>query len=158
MTWGNSDVPRLQYKATVFSHITKNASLTLCQKVLNTCKYIVNQITRPVYWTTYCIVLIFSMDHFGKLGVNLTLESICMKGECAFKKHKHTHTCIYIYVHRYIYVCIYKFKHKFNINLTPSSHKHPFLSTTKHLGKIRLHMAFTLFVNSPKKFFEQTKI
>ena len=38
---------------------------------MNTCKYIVNQITNPVYRTKYCIVLFFSMQHFGKLGVNL---------------------------------------------------------------------------------------
>ena len=34
---------------------------------------------------------------------------------------------------------------------------HSFLSTIKHLGKIRLHMIFTVSVNSLKKFFEQTK-
>ena len=34
-------------------------------------QYIVNQITRPFHWTTHCIVLFFSMQHFGKLGVNL---------------------------------------------------------------------------------------
>ena len=33
-----------------------------------------------------------------------------------------------------------------------------FRSTPKHLGKFRLHMVFTLFVNSLKEFFEQTKI
>ena len=38
---------------------------------MNTCKYIVNQITRRIYWTAYCIVLFFSIQHFGKLGVNL---------------------------------------------------------------------------------------
>ena len=37
---------------------------------MNTCKYIVNQITRPIYWTAYCI-LFFSIQHFEKLGVNL---------------------------------------------------------------------------------------
>ena len=39
-------------------------------------------------------------------------------------------------------------------NLTP-----PLLPRTllPHLGKIRLHMVFTLFVNSLKKFFKQTK-
>ena len=34
-------------------------------------QYIVNQINRPVYWTTYCIVIFFSMQHYGKLGFNL---------------------------------------------------------------------------------------
>ena len=103
-------------KLLFFSHITKNASLTLCQKVLNTCKYIVNQITRPVYWTTYCIVLFFSMDHFGKLGVNLTLESIYIKGKCAFKKQKHTHTHTHVYT--YTYIDIYTFVYiNLNINL-----------------------------------------
>ena len=38
---------------------------------MNTCKYIVNQITRRIYWTAYCIVLFFSIQHFGKLRVNL---------------------------------------------------------------------------------------
>ena len=38
---------------------------------MNTCKYIVNQITRQIYWTAYCIVLFFSFEHFGNLGVNL---------------------------------------------------------------------------------------
>ena len=28
----------------------------------------------------------------------------------------------------------------------------------KHLGKIRLHMIFTVLVNNLKAFFEQTKI
>ena len=41
---------------------------------------------------------------------------------------------------------------------TPSSHTYSFLSKTKHLENIRLHIAFTVFVNSLKKFFEQTKI
>ena len=36
---------------------------------MNICKYIVNQITRPVYWTKYCIFLFFSMQRFEKLGV-----------------------------------------------------------------------------------------
>ena len=31
--------------------------------------------------------------------------------------------------------------------LTPSSYAHSFLSTTKHLGKIRLHIGFTPFAN-----------
>ena len=39
--------------------------------VVSTCKYIANQITRPIYWTTYCIFLFSSIQHFGKLGVNL---------------------------------------------------------------------------------------
>ena len=34
-------------------------------------QYIVNQITRLVYWTKYCVVLLFSMQNFGKLGLNL---------------------------------------------------------------------------------------
>ena len=34
----------------------------------------------------------------------------------------------------------------------PSSYVHSFLSTTKHLEKIQLHMVFTLFVNILKKF------
>ena len=38
---------------------------------MNTCKYIANQITRRIYWTPYYIVLFFSIQHFGKLGVNL---------------------------------------------------------------------------------------
>ena len=38
---------------------------------MNICKYIVNQITRAVHWTAYCIVLFFSMQHFEKLGLNL---------------------------------------------------------------------------------------
>ena len=36
----------------------------------------------------------------------------------------------------------------------PSSHVHSFLGTTKHLEKIRLHMVYTTFVNSLKRFFE----
>ena len=44
-------------------------------------------------------------------------------------------------------------------NLTPlSSYMDSFLSTTKLLEKIRLHMVFTLFVNILKNFFEQIKI
>ena len=30
-----------------------------------------NQITRRIYWTAYCIVLFFSIQHFWKLGVFL---------------------------------------------------------------------------------------
>ena len=43
-------------------------------------------------------------------------------------------------------------------NSPPPSHVQSFLSTTKHLEKIWLHMVFTLFVNILKFFFEQTKI
>ena len=35
---------------------------------------------------------------------------------------------------------------------------HSFLSTIKHLGKIRLHMIFTVSVNSLKKFLNKPKI
>ena len=38
-------------------------------------------------------------------------------------------------------------------NLPPLSYMHSFLSTTKLLEKIQLHMVFTLFVNILKKFF-----
>ena len=38
---------------------------------MNTCKYIVNQITIRIYWTAYCI-LFFSIQNFEKLGVNLS--------------------------------------------------------------------------------------
>ena len=43
-------------------------------------------------------------------------------------------------------------------NLPPLFYMHSFLSTTKLLEKIRLHMVFRFFVNIVKKFFEQTKI
>ena len=43
-------------------------------------------------------------------------------------------------------------------NSHPSSYVQSFLSTTKHLEKIWLHMVFTLFDNILKMFFEQTKI
>ena len=43
-------------------------------------------------------------------------------------------------------------------NSPPPSHVQSFISTTKHLEKIWLHMVFTLFVNILKFFFEQTKI
>ena len=43
-------------------------------------------------------------------------------------------------------------------NLPPSSHVHHFPSATKHLGKIKLHMCFTLFVHSLTKYFEQNKM
>ena len=39
----------------------------------------------------------------------------------------------------------------------PSSHVLSFLSKAKHLGKIKLQMSFTLFVNSLKKCFKETK-
>ena len=40
--------------------------------------------------------------------------------------------------------------------LLPAPH---FPSTSKHLGKIRLHMSFTLLlIYSLKKFFEHTKL
>ena len=70
-----------------FSPKTKNVSLTLCQNIVNTCNYTANQNTRPVYWTTYCIFLCFSMQRFIKLGVNLIPKSIYMTGECELKKH-----------------------------------------------------------------------
>ena len=38
---------------------------------MNTCKYIVNQITWQIYWTVYCIALFFSIQHLRKQGVNL---------------------------------------------------------------------------------------
>ena len=40
---------------------------------------------------------------------------------------------------------------KFAKTTSPSSHAHSLLSTTKHLGKIKLHMVFSL-----KNFFELT--
>ena len=68
--------------------------------------------------------------------------------------------CIYIYIYIYIYhqiliKILYKVKWmvKFVKTTSPSPHAHFFLSTTRHLGKIKLHMLFGL-----KKFFEQTKI
>ena len=42
---------------------------------------------------------------------------------------------------------------KFVKTTSPSSHTHALLSTTKHLGKIKLHMVFSLkvfFVSKPK--------
>ena len=47
---------------------------------------------------------------------------------------------------------------KFVKTTYPSSYKHSFFSTTKHLVKVKLQMDFTIFVNSLKHFFEQTKI
>ena len=38
---------------------------------MNTCKYIVKQIARRIYWTAYCIFLFFAIQHFGKLEANL---------------------------------------------------------------------------------------
>ena len=38
---------------------------------MSTCKCIINQITWRIYLTAYCIVLFFSIQHFGKLVVNL---------------------------------------------------------------------------------------
>ena len=38
---------------------------------MNIYKYIVNQITRPIYWTKYCNVLFFSIQLFGMLRFNL---------------------------------------------------------------------------------------
>ena len=38
---------------------------------MNTSKYIINPITGWFYWTAYCIVLFFSIQHFEKLEVNL---------------------------------------------------------------------------------------
>ena len=45
-----------------------------------------------------------------------------------------------------------------NMKLSPLLPGFTFLTTTKLLERIRLHMDFTLFVNSLKKFFEPTKI
>ena len=75
--------------------------------------------------------------------------------------------CIYVYIY-IIYICIgqtlLKIKHKVKwmINLskhkTPYSHTHSFVSTIKHLGKIRRlgciqFLLFLLYVNSLKKIF-----
>ena len=46
-----------------------------------------------------------------------------------------------------------KIAHYERYNLTASSYVHSFLITTKHLRKIRLHMIFTVLVNSLKSFF-----
>ena len=76
-----------------------------------------------------------------------------------------------MYIYIYVYICIYiihslpnfkkevfyslKIKHKvkwmvkFVKTTSPSSHAHSLLSTTKHWGKIKLHMVFRL-----KSFFE----
>ena len=66
----------------------------MCQKVANLCKYIVNQITRPFCWTTYCIVLFFLCS----ILENYTPESIYMKGKCGIKKHTFIYA-IYIYIY-----------------------------------------------------------
>ena len=55
----------------------------------------------------YCSL--FSAQHFGKLGVSLTPESMYTKGECELKKHTHTHTYINIYIYIYIYIYIFYF-------------------------------------------------
>ena len=58
-----------------------------------------------------------------------------------------------------VHQILIKIKHKvkwmvkFVKSTSPSSHVHSLVSTTKHLGKIKLHMVFSL-----KKFFEQTKV
>ena len=84
MKWENSDVPRFLDKVTALFHLKiKNISQTLFQKV--------KQITKPVYWTTYCIVL-------GVDRVNLTPESI--------------HISLYIYIYIYIYIWNYERKSK----------------------------------------------
>ena len=79
--------------------------------------------------------------------------------------HTHTHTHIYIYIYMYMYIYIYCLISKRRSSIvknvkwmvkfvkTTSSHAHSLLSTTKHLGKIKLQMVFSL-----KFFFEQTKI
>ena len=54
--------------------------------------------------TRDCIVLIFSIQHFEKLEVNLTPESIYMKEECGLIKH--TDIILYIYIY-YIYITLY---------------------------------------------------
>ena len=102
------------------------------------------------------------MQHFQKLGVNLTPESTYMKEECGSRK---TICIIYLISKRRSSIdqILIKIKHKVKQMVkfdktTPSSNAHLCLSTTKHLGKIKLHMVFALFVISLKKFFEQTKI
>ena len=46
-----------------------------------------------------------------------------------------------------------------NMKFTPSFiHLLPFSSTTKHLGKIRLHMVFTFVLIIQKKLFAKTKL
>ena len=92
---------------------------------------------------------------------------------------------IYIYIHIYIYIyhinrvtylvptgryslvttlrkIKYKVKWKVKIvktwNYPPSSQGSPFSLQLSSWKRIRLHMDFTLFVNSLKKFFEPTKI
>ena len=64
-----------------------------------------------------------------------------------------------------IYVYIYKSNMKYNSSKhkTPYFHTHSFLSTTKHLGKIRrlgyIRFLYSLLdVNSLKNFFEPNKI
>ena len=49
----------------------KEQLLYIETQVVNTCKYIVNQITKQIFRTAYRIVLFFSIQHFGKLGVTL---------------------------------------------------------------------------------------
>ena len=87
MKWRNSDIPKFQYKVTLIFHLKEKC---FADFVSESSEHL--QITRRVYWTKYCIVLHFSMQHFGELGVNLSLKSIYMNGERGLKKHTHIHT------------------------------------------------------------------
>ena len=94
MEWGNSDVPRFQYKVTVFLHLKM--------------------------FTWLCVKPFFRSHPYKNQALSEIYGKICQ-------------------------------------NLTPFSRVHFFLSTTKHLRKIRLHMIFTVLVNSLKKFFSKPK-
>ena len=62
-------LPAVFTASLLFTFYMKKNSDYIETLVVKICKYIVIQITRPVYWTTYCIILFFSMEYFGKLRV-----------------------------------------------------------------------------------------
>ena len=80
----------------------------MCQNVVNICKYIVSHITTSVDWTTCCIFLFFSMQYFGKLGVNrLTkpLKAFIWKENVGSRNTPYEYKNLFIHIYIYIYIC-----------------------------------------------------
>ena len=93
----------------------------------------------------------------------MEVEEVSLK-KVSLIKHHYIYIYIYIYTYRYIDQNLLKIKHKVNgwQNLskhkTPYSYTQSFLSTAKHLQKIRRLgnkrlLYFFLYANSLKKFF-----
>ena len=127
---------------------TKNVSLTLCQSSEQLQDTLLTKLLDQFIELQNTQIFKILENYMYKICLYMYIQiSICLS--------------IYLSISIYTYTCLSFIKIKHKVKQMAffffSYHAHSFSSTTKHLGKITLHMAFTLFVNHRKKFFWTNK-